>query len=295
MGFIEQHVEDITVNNTQPAIHYEKRYILSKRRKRLIRFLLFPVCLGLLVMVGTLGYRGYKVYVHKKEVEDLQTQIAEMEQAIEKMAYDIENAKSEVVVEPEPQILPKFAELYEQNSDIAGWLSIPDTEISYPIMYLDGDNDYYLSHNFGKEEDKNGLLVLDKRCNPSGDDVNWLIHGHNKKSGAMFGTLKYYTDEDYYISHPQIEISTLYENRTYEIMAVFRSSVYNDETTDFEYYEYIQINDTHSFDEYIEGIKEIALYDTGVTASWGDKLVTLSTCEYSKKNGRLVIVGREEK
>ena len=275
-------------------MHYERRYVLLKRRKRMLRCLKMSLYLGLLIIVTTGGYRGYQSYVHKREVEEIQKRTAEMECAIQKLGLNMENASAEVGENAERHILPKLSEFYYQNSDIAGWLSIPDTEVDYPVMYLEGDNDYYLSHSFNKENDRNGLLVLDKRCDPSGDDVNWLIHGHNMKSGAMFGTLKKYRNKEYYVAHPIIELATLYEERKYEIVAVFTSSV-NDKSDDFEYYEFIQINDADSFDKYISSIKEIALYDTEITATWGDKLVTLSTCEYSKENGRLVIVGRQVK
>ncbi len=192
----------------------------------------------------------------------------------------------------EKKILPRFESLYEENPDFAGWLTIPGTVIDYPVMYLPDDNDFYLKHDFEKKDDVNGLLVLDKRCKGDGSGVNSLIHGHHMKSGAMFGSLKYYQEASYFRDHPVISFSTLYETREYEIFAVFRSSVYNEETTDFAFFDYIDIEDEDAFRSYVEGAKAGSLYDTGVDAEWGDRLLTLSTCEYSKENGRLVVVAR---
>lgn len=187
-------------------------------------------------------------------------------------------------------ILPQFAELYETNPDLAGWIEIEGTPINYPVMYREDDNDFYLSHTFDGTEDSSGLPVLDKRCRPDVSSPNLLIHGHNMRSGDGFGTLKNYTDPDYCSKHDTINFSTLYESKLYNIMAVFTSEVYNDDTDDLKFYDYINIYDEDTFDEYVTSAKANALYETGVTAEWGDKLITLSTCEYTKENGRLVIV-----
>lgn len=190
------------------------------------------------------------------------------------------------------QILPEYRTLYEQNPDFAGWLTIEDTVIDYPVMYKEGDNDFYLSHNFEGEQDTNGLLVMDKRNDPEEDNINTLIHGHNMKSGAMFGSLKYYLSEEYYRAHPVIRFSNRYETGEYEIFAVFTSTVYDENTTDVRYFDYIRIEDREQFLAYVDEAKKNSVYDTKITPQWGDRLITLSTCEYSKENGRLVIVGR---
>lgn len=191
-------------------------------------------------------------------------------------------------------ILPELQSYYEVNEDMIGWLTIPGMAIDFPVVYLPDDNEYYLTHNFEKEEDKNGAIFLDKRCNPEGS-VNYLIHGHNMKSGAMFGTLDQYEEEDFGKKHGTIIFSSLYEKREFEVMAVLLSSVYDENTTDFPYYDYISIDNEDAFNEYTGGAMERSLYDTGVHAEWGDTLITLSTCDYWKTNGRLVIVGREKR
>ena len=189
------------------------------------------------------------------------------------------------------EVLPKLASLHEENPELAGWLTIPGTALDYPVMYRAGDNDYYLSHDFYGNESKSGLLVLDKRCPADGNAPHLLIHGHNMKNGDMFGVLGEYTSEKFYLKHPTILFDTLYEERKYEIMSVFRSSV-NENDTDFKYYEYIRFDNEDDFNIYYLNTKANSLYETGVFAAWGDELITLSTCEYSKENGRLVVIGR---
>ena len=189
-------------------------------------------------------------------------------------------------------IMPQYEVLHERNNDLAGWLKIPDTRVDYPVMFLEGDNDFYLSHNFDKQYDINGLLVLDKRCNADATGTNILIHGHNMDNGDIFGELDLYNSYDYYAAHPQIYFNSLYEKRVYDIMAVFVSSVFNSNADDFAYYDYIQIDNEEDYNTYVQTAKEQSLYDTGITATYGDELITLSTCEYTHVNGRLVIVGR---
>ncbi len=191
------------------------------------------------------------------------------------------------------EILPRFRELHERNPELCGWLYIEGTGIDYPVMYRENDNDFYLSHDFDGKADVNGLLVLDKRCDPDAEAVNALIHGHHMRSGAMFGSLKEYEDPIYCREHPRISFSTLYEERTYEIFAVFKAKVYDEKNDAFAFYDYIRIENEMEFESYVKNAELDALYDTGIRPQWGDRLLTLSTCEYSQENGRLVVVARE--
>ncbi|MCR4797162.1 MAG: class B sortase [Lachnospiraceae bacterium] len=277
-----QKVEDILANAKKPEISPEKdkpRTVISKSKKRLktrLTLLLYIAASIFLLVVVYLGYRSFK---SERELRKLQAQIHSQ------ILQNEDNSG---------EMLPNMKELYDQNNDLAGWLTIPDTKIDYPVMYLADDNDFYLAHNLQKEEDLNGLLVLDKRCDRDGNGINLLIHGHNMKSGAMFGSLDDYKKKEFYEEHPFIIYSTLYEERTYEVIAVFKSSVYNDHTKDVQFYDYIRIEDEEQFDAYMTEVRDASLYETGKTAVWGDELLTLSTCEYSKQNGRLVVLARRK-
>lgn len=191
-------------------------------------------------------------------------------------------------------MLPEFQELYGRNQDIVGWLKMDDTLIDYPIMQNPQDAQFYLNHDFDKKDSKNGLPFLDVYSRINSSDI-LLIHGHHMKSGMMFADLMKYKKESYYKEHSTFQFSTLYEKEEYEIVAVILSKVYRKTDEVFKYYQIDQVETSAEFNSYIENIQKLALYDTGVTAQYGDKLIVLSTCEYSTKNGRLAVVARKRK
>lgn len=195
---------------------------------------------------------------------------------------------------PEPEILPELKELYGQNSDLAGWLKIGDTVIDYPVMFTPDDGEFYLYRTFEKEDDPTleGTLFIDKNCSVDPRGANLIIHGHNMRNGSMFHTLTEYMDEEYYLEHPAIEYSSLYETGEYEIAAVFLSKIYRKSDDVFKFYQFYDAKTKAEFDDFVQNIRELALYETGITPEFGDELITLTTCEYSQDNGRIVVVGR---
>lgn len=183
--------------------------------------------------------------------------------------------------------------LKEENPDVAGWLTIPDTNIDYPVMQTPEDEDYYLYRDFYGNENRNGSLLVSARCNLESENVNWIIHGHNMKSGAMFGNLLNYRKKSYMEKHNLIFLDTLEGRRTYEVVAVFESQVYYENDFVFKYYYCCDIESWEEFDSFYSNIKRLSLYDTGVNAVYGDHFITLSTCSYHTENGRFVVVGKE--
>ena len=195
-----------------------------------------------------------------------------------------------------PRVLPELEELYRQNGDLAGWVKIEGTVVDYPVMYTPEDGEFYLYRTFQKEEDptKEGCIFIDKNCSVDPRSTNLLLHGHNMKNGTMFHTLLDYQEEEFYKEHPVIEYSSLYSKDDYEIVSVFLSKVYNkDETDVFKFYKFYDAETEEEFDEFIGNIKELSLYDTGITPEFGDELITLSTCEYTQENGRIAVVARK--
>lgn len=182
----------------------------------------------------------------------------------------------------------KYDELYAQNSDFMGWLRIDGTGIDYPVMQSKDDPDFYLKHNFSKEYSRFGIPYIQENCGLSSDNI--IIYGHNIKSKSMFNELTEYTDKAFYTAHKYITFDTLDEHRTYEVIAAFKTVAYSD--SGFQYYAFVNANTEEEFDDYVAKCKALSFYDTGVTAEYGDKLLTLSTCEYSQKNGRLAVVAK---
>ncbi len=192
-------------------------------------------------------------------------------------------------------ILKNIKKLYKINNDLVGYLVIPDTKINYPVMYTKG-KDYYLRRDFNKNKNTAGTLYIDKYNMIEPRDTNLIIYGHNMNNdGTMFHDLELFREEDFYKKHKNFFYYTLKEKEEYEIVSVFISEVYRVIDEEFKYYKFYNADDKEDMDEYLKNIKKLSLYDTGVDIEYGDELLTLSTCEYSKENSRFVVVAKKVK
>ncbi len=193
---------------------------------------------------------------------------------------------------PEPVVNP-YRDSFLANSDMAAWLQIPDTVIDYPVMWTPRDEEYYLRKAFDGSKNSNGCLILDTDSCLDPLTTNLIIHGHNMKSGAMFGTLLDYEDEEFYQEHKTMTLYTKDCQRNYEVIAVFRSQVYKKTDQVFKFYQFFQAETQEEFDDFYRNIMAMSIYDTGVTAEFGDHFLTLSTCAYHTETGRFVVVAKE--
>lgn len=188
----------------------------------------------------------------------------------------------------------KYAAVYEQNNDFIGWIWIDGTNIDYPVMQTPDRPDFYLKRAFDQSYSKYGVPYVQENCDVGLSD-NVIIYGHHMKNGSMFSDLCKYEEEGFYQDHKIIHFDTLEAFGEYEIVAVYKTVVYSEQG--FKYYHFVNAENPAVFDEYIEQCEALALYDTGVSAEYGDKLITLSTCEYSngRTNGRIVVVAKQRK
>lgn len=242
-----------------------------------------------------------KVTSYGKGLQESTLPTAGIEAVLTEICRDTKPEKENIKA---PEILAKYQSLYEINSDLAGWLIIDDTVVDYPVMQTPEDENHYLQLDFYGNPNKNGCLILDTDSNAgtgtkafdyqdgTAPSTNLIIHGHTMKSGEMFGNLKYYTQEDYGKEHSRIRFDTLYEEREYELIAVFYSAVYYEADEVFKYYKFFQADTGEEFEDWYTNIKALSLYDTGVTAQFGDEFITLSCCSYHEEDGRLVVVGK---
>ena len=266
----------------------------------LVRVMLLFIVIVCLIEMGQTYYLSVK---HKKEQADLKNTFLTEENAAKQKEPDGREEGEEVLPEnpplevtaddlmQEPEIMEKYKSLYAENKDLIGWLSIPGTAIDYPVMQSE-DNEYYLHHNFYGEEDKYGCLFVKDFADINTPSTNFVIYGHNMKDGSMFGDLDEYRKESFFLEHPLIYFNTLYEERTYEIMAVFLSQIYESDDDVFKYYEFYQADTENEFLSFYENIIDLSLYETGVTAEFGDTFLMLSTCAYHVEDGRLVVVAK---
>ena len=188
----------------------------------------------------------------------------------------------------EPVLLPEYAALYEENPDTIGWLRIEGTTINYPVMQTPDRPDYYLKRNFQKMQNSHGCLYVRESCDVFLPSDNVTIYGHHMKNGTMFAPLDYFVKKEFWEKYPTINFDTLYERHTYTVFAVFTTTATVGQG--FAYHAFEDAADATEFDDFVAKCKELAFYDTGITPQYGDKLICLSTCEYTQVNGRLVVV-----
>lgn len=184
-------------------------------------------------------------------------------------------------------------ELKKQNDDIIGWLQVYNTNINYAVVQGQ-NNEFYMNHDFLKKESENGALFLDYQYDWKKPDTNLLIYGHNKENNLMFSELLKYSKEEFYKKNPSIRFTTVEEDNEYEIISAFYSRVYYKSEKDvFRYYFFLSAENEEDFNNYINNAIKSSIYNTGKTATYGDQLITLSTCSYHTEDGRFAIVAKK--
>ena len=233
----------------------------------------------MILLIGIMLISSYFIYKSKKE-DKLQENIFEE-------IIDVA-VKSEIKEEKEEQQEINMQELYNVNDDIVGWLKIDNTNINYPVMQTKDKPNYYLRKNFYKEYSQWGTPFLAESCDIQSSD-NLIIYGHHINNSKMFGELEHYKKEEYYKNHKYIKFYTMNEKKEYEIIAVFKTVAY----IGFKYYQYNNFNNEREFETFIKKCRELSFYNIETNINYGEKLITLSTCEYSQENGRLVVIAKE--
>ena len=251
--------------------------------------------LAVLLVLGSTVAACWLVNVwHEAELQE--TKIVKLRRMSEKApATDLKGGKAVAERSALPQsdtavrdfdepVLHDISLLKEKNPDCVGWVSIPGTGIDFPVMQND---DFYLKHDFEENYTDYGLPFLDERCSLDNSD-QLIIYGHHMNDGSMFSTLLNYADEGYCTAHPEIILETEQGAESYLVAAVVREkgSYAPEEWSLFD-----QINmSVDSFHTLVENLSERRLFDTGRELVFGDRLLTLVTCEYSQNNGRLAVI-----
>ena len=273
----------------------------------------------------------------------------------------------------EREPLQKYDEILKVNPYVAGWLDIEGSSINAPVVYTPRSQNYFLHRRLDGSDAECGTLFIAMIWRDG--YYNTLIYGHNMKDGTLFGSLGKYAKESYGKSHNLLKFDTLYEEKEYELLGVFYSSIEEEELETkedraerdkeieeesrerkeqeeaseaaaseesgekpteegekpeekpeelppltledlklnedpgdvdvyrmekdsdmengrFRYYYFTDLTYEKDYDYFVDNVKKNSLYDTGVDAEWGDELLTLSTCSYQEKNGRLIVVAK---
>lgn len=185
-------------------------------------------------------------------------------------------------------ILNEYYPIYQQNTDMVGWIRIEDTVINYPVMQTPNRKDYYLKHNFEKKWSAWGCIYAREACDINAPSDNITLYGHHMKDGSMFSGLDRYWYRENWEAQPFIYFDTLYEYRTYQIFAMFITSAVPGEG--FAYHVFSDAETAEEFDVFIAHAKELSMYDTGITPVFGDQILTLSTCYGADEDARYVVM-----
>ena len=186
-------------------------------------------------------------------------------------------------------ILPQYAALHAQNPDFFGWIRIEGTKVNYPVMFSPQEPERYLHRDFYGKEAKYGVPFVDGATDVE-RSRNLLIHGHNAKSGILFGDLDKFLSKSFFEKHRYIHFDTLYEERVYEIVAVVKTRIPKEEEDAFRYYEYVDIFSDESSLRYTSAMNSLSIYEWVQISSVREEMITLSTCSYHEENGRILLV-----
>ena len=249
----------------------KKRHV----RWRWYEFLLAGGLLGIAVCCSTwlLSYRG---------------QMRTVQQAFEKLAQTVHTTAPQAEDEQDEALQKGVKRLQAQNRDCLAWLYSADTGLDYPVMYTPQQPEYYLRRDFEKQYSLAGTPFLDAYSNSS-DSENLIIHGHNMKDGSMFAPLSSYLEKEYGLEHASFELAFAEEVRRYTLMAVLHVKLTAENVNQY----YPQPQTQEEFDSFIKMLEQESLYCGGYSATWGDQLLTLSTCDNKTENGRILVIAKE--
>ena len=254
------------------AVYYFKKgkYSRTSLKRTAVGVSVLSLCVLVALGSGFLVFRDLNQYAESKDAyRDLAGYVEVPEQT----------ASPESAPDPtEPKrddtdiVLPSvdFEALRENGPDIIGWLSLPDTVLNYPVTPTE-NIEYYLNHLYDGTYNKVGCLFADYENRADFSDRNTIIYGHNMKNGSMFAGLKEYRSASYLVDHPNVYVDLADGTHAYQIFSVYEADADSDSYT-------IGFAPDETYEEYLKTIKVRSLYDTGVTLTREDSIITLSTC-----------------
>ena len=276
-----------------------RRVMKTPMGRRVLTAVLTLVLLGSLAGMGyrQLQYReGEKVYQEAEELvqlPDLETieTVPVEEKPVEQQPAASESAAAEepapVYIDPYAQALADmdFVALREQNTDVLGWIVIPNTKVSYPLVQGE-DNDYYLNHTWRKTRSVVGAIFVEQQSSADLTDFNTIIYGHRMNNRSMFGRLLDYKKQSYWQDHPRLYITDDSGTHTYEIFAAYEAAVGSTPYC-------IRFSNDTKKQTFINYGLEHSVIETGVVPEVTDRIVTLSTCTGNGHATRWVVQGVE--
>lgn len=283
------------------------------------QILCIMIVLLVLIAGGAVAYRGWLLYnENKAESEYKETSTFVKAPVLQETGEATEKTESSEAVEEDiteiflntgdnrkkygyylKNAVPDFDSLSEMNSDVIAFVTIPETEISYPILQND-DDAFYLKHSFSKNDNTFGAIYIEN-CNlPDFSDPVTVVYGHHLSNGSLFGKLTEYKNKEYCEANPYFIIYTKDSVNVYEIVTASKYSTDHllisafTEADDSGYREFVGISENLG-PELVQKIKEYGgdkAYTTESEVTKDDKIVILSTC-CDNSTRRFLVVGKK--
>lgn len=208
-------------------------------------------------------------------------------QEYEKIREEVKKEEPTEESEADPIEIPvDFASLQAQNPDVYAWITVPGTNIDYPILQSASDNSYYLTHTIDGTESPEGSIFTENYNSKDFEDPNTVIYGHNMKNGSMFQNLHNYQDRDFFDNNRDVTIYTPDAIRHYKIFAAY---LYDNR----HILESFDFSDPWVYKQYLNQIFSIrdmnSFIDTDTEVGVEDKIITLSTCYGTQHNVRYLV------
>lgn len=184
----------------------------------------------------------------------------------------------------------------KQAKEVAAWITINGTRINYPVMYTGiKNNTKYLHKNIDGKEDSHGMLFASYITPKRRISYNNIIYGHNMKDGSMFAGLNGYASKSFFKKHKYVKLDTAGYNYVYEVVDIFRISCAKGSKDRMIYEKFAQLDNKKVYKKWKKQVAKNREYNCGGKYNSSDELLILSTCEYSKENGRLAILCKQVK
>ncbi len=187
------------------------------------------------------------------------------------------------------KMVTEINELSDEYEDAKLWVKIDGTSIDMPVFQAK-DNDRYLRNDRDNIETNWGEVFLDFRndLNHMYEKTNIIIYGHNTEENSYFSSLLKYEEKNFFENNKIIKLATKDRIYEFEVFSVLK-------TDDSYFYIDTEFSSVEEYDLFTKDLKEKSIYDTGVELSSNDTILTLSTCDYTKENGRFVVIGKLKK
>ena len=256
-----------------------------RKKRDYVSLILLLASLAVFVFAAWKLFGMYAEYHQGTETyEELQDYVQETKEKDDSPTADDDGSKKGTEDARNGYLQVDFEGLKKVNPDVIAWIQIPALDISYPVVQ-GNDNYYYLHHMFDEQTNKNGSIFVDYHNQPNFTDSNTIVYGHNMKNGSMFGTLDHYQDQSLYQQYPCFYIYVPGSVLEYQIISCYAGRNGSAGYT----YSFPELGD---FQKFVDTVLSYSGYDTGVTVTDTDHIVTLSTCVNSDRNYRYLVHGK---